>query len=343
MTPLIRAEALSHSYKTRRFLRPNLSHMALDGIDLSLAAGETLAVVGESGSGKSTLGRMLLGIERPTGGRVSYEGRDLSSFGPAEALRLTQDLQMVFQNPSAALDPRLAVISQIAEPLLIHKLAGLAEARSRAAEMMERVGLPPPLANRTPKLLSGGQRQRVVIARALMTGPRFVVFDEAVSALDVSVQAQILELIRSLRRSGGFASLFITHDLRVVRHVADRVAVLYLGRLVEEGPARQIFAAPGHPYTRALLAAIPGSPLPRAARLHAGEIRREVGLGCALVSRCPVASALCAQLTPPLVRLAPGRRLTCHHPLPRPAPRAQGAEAATAGLVHSVASQEESA
>lgn len=233
---------------------------------------------------------------------------------------MTRDLQMVFQNALAALDPRQSVERQIAEPLIIHRMADHKHAKRQALAMMEQVGLDKELGARLPLELSGGQRQRVVIARALITGPRFVVFDESVSALDVSVQAQIIELIRQLQQNEGFASMFISHDLRVVRHVADDVAVMYLGRIVEQAPVAKLFENPAHPYTRALIGAIPGRRgnirPPRLAGMPPDPARKPTG--CMFHPRCPVARALCSTTPPPEITVGTQHRAACHFARPTP-------------------------
>jgi peptide/nickel transport system ATP-binding protein len=229
-------------------------------VSFELAAGETLGVVGESGSGKSTLARTLLRLEEPSGGAARYQGKDLLTLGPAELLALRRRMQMVFQDPYASLNPRMTVARIIAEPWTIHKDV-LPRARwpARVCELLEQVGMQPEHARRYPHQVSGGQRQRIAIARALALQPELIICDEAVSALDVSIQAQVIALLGELQRSFGLAYLFIAHDLAIVRHFADRVLVMHRGQIVEQGPCAQIFERPEHPYTRALLAA---SPLP---------------------------------------------------------------------------------
>lgn len=257
-SPLLQARSVTKAFRLKGslFTKPT-SHVAVNAIDLQLLPRERLGVVGESGSGKSTLGRLLLGLTKPTLGEVEFEGklhadrtaRDWSVFRKRTAL--------VQQNPLSALNPQMTVGQQIAEALLVHHVTGGREARDRAAAMLERVGLARSMVDRYPHQMSGGQRQRVVIARALILDPKLVVFDEAVSALDVSVQAQVVALLRQLWQELDLAYVFITHDLRIVRHLVDRIAVMYLGRVVETGEIDEVYSWPRHPYTRALLASVP--------------------------------------------------------------------------------------
>jgi oligopeptide transport system ATP-binding protein len=262
MTPLLSLRELQVHFPSRR--RGESVVKAVDGVSLDLAAGETLALVGESGSGKSTTAYATIGLERPTAGQVLLEGADVTHAAGADRRALADCMGIVFQDPSAALNPRMTIGACIAEPLTIRSVPP-AQREARIAALMQQVGLPAALAARRPGALSGGQRQRVVIARALALAPRLLILDEPVSALDVSIRSQILNLLLALQRDLGLAYLFISQDLSVVRHVADRVAVMYRGRIVEQGPVDAIFAAPAHDYTRALLAAIP-LPDPRAQR-----------------------------------------------------------------------------
>lgn len=233
---------------------------ALDGVDLDIPPGLTTALVGESGCGKSTLGRLLLRLETPSAGRVEYEGRDLADYRANELRAFRRDAQIVFQDPFGSLNPRLTVGSMLREALSVHDIARGSEAKERVAALLDRVGLDPASASRYPHEFSGGQRQRVGIARALSVEPRFVVLDEPVSALDVSVQAQILNLLRDLQADLELTYLFISHDLAVVRNLADRIAVMHAGRIVERGETDRVLTDPGHEYTRALLAAVPHVP-----------------------------------------------------------------------------------
>jgi len=279
---------------------------AVDGVSLMIGPGETLGLVGESGSGKSTLGRALLGLEPLAGGRVLFEGLDISTRGGAATRRLRRETAMVFQDPYGALNPRIAVGEAVAEALRVHRAAAPGILAARVAALFETVGLDPSLIDRRPHALSGGQCQRVGIARALAVGPRLLVADECVAALDVSIQAQIVNLFMDLQAQMSLALIFIAHDLALVRRLCARVAVMYLGRIVEEGPTAQVFAAPRHPYTRALIAAIPqidpACGLPSAPA--AGEPPSPLDLppGCAFQPRCPERRPQCAQAAPPLRR-----------------------------------------
>ncbi|WP_216641173.1 ABC transporter ATP-binding protein [Oceaniglobus roseus] len=289
---------------------------AVDGVSLSLAERETLAVVGESGCGKSTTGNAVLGLAPVTAGRILFEGRDMARFDEAERKAAWREMQVVFQDPVSALNPRQSIARSIAEPLVIHGHPS-AEIPGRVDELMELVGLNPDQRNRRPGALSGGQRQRVVIARALALSPKLVICDEPVSALDVSIQSQILNLLMRLQEELGLAYLFIAHDLSVVRHIADRVAVMYLGIVVEEGPASKVFGDPQHPYTEALLSAIP-VPDP-ALKGRRQRIRLEGDLpspldpppGCPFVTRCPIAEPACREARPALVDVDEGHRVRC--------------------------------
>jgi oligopeptide/dipeptide ABC transporter ATP-binding protein len=287
------------------------AHRALHGVSFDVAPRETLALVGESGSGKSTLARALAGLVPAAGGSARFGGVDLLRLGRRAWRPVRRRLQLVFQDPSASLDPRLRVGAIVAEPLAIHRtFAGPARA-ARVAELLAQVNLDPALAGRWPHQLSGGERQRVGLARALALEPELVLLDEPVSSLDVSVQAQILNLLAALRERRGLAYLLIAHHLGVVRHLADRVAVLFAGRLVEEGPADALFAAPLHPYTRALLEAAPRPEPGRLPEVAAPDAALAVG-GCVYRHRCPLAVARCAAELPLLRAIAPGRSAACH-------------------------------
>ena len=295
--------------------RSGASLRAVDGVSFRVGAGETLGLVGESGGGKTTVGLSVLRLVRPSGGTVSFEGRDILAAGRAEMKALRQRMQIVFQDPIGALDPRKSVGDSVAEGLRIQGLAPRAEARQRAVEVLDRVGLTAAQARSLPHELSGGQLQRVGIARALVLDPRLVVCDEPVSALDVSIQAQIINLLLDLQAERGLAYLFIAHDLALVRHISDRVAVMYLGRIVESAPAGELFDSPAHPYTRALLSAVPADH-PAAARQRIvlrGEIPSASApqTGCPFAPRCPDAMAKCREETPEFREIAPSRWAAC--------------------------------
>ena len=289
---------------------------AVDGVSFTIKSGEALGIVGESGCGKSTTAKLVLNITAPSSGEIMFNGRAISGSSPAEWRALRRDMQFVFQDPLGALDPRMRVISQTSEPLLIHKIGTAEEQRERAAALLISVGLKAHTFDRYPHELSGGQRQRVVLARALILEPRLLVCDEPVSALDVSIQAQVINLLAELREQLGLTLMFISHDLSVVRHVCDRVAVMYLGRIVELAEGDALFENPGHPYTQALLSAIP-VPEPGAERKRiflAGDPPSPIDVpsGCRFHTRCPVAKPVCAERDPQLKPLRDGQQVACH-------------------------------
>ena len=285
---------------------------AVDGVSLEVPAGRTLGVVGESGCGKSTTGRLALGLELPDAGSVTFEGAPMPRAGSLAWRRLRVRMQLVPQDPLGALDRRLTVARQVAEPLVIHGLGGRSERADRVAALLASVGLRPDQAARHPHALSGGQRQRAVLARALATGPALLVCDEPVSALDVSIQAQVVNLLCDLQASHSIAMLFISHDLRVVRQVSHEVAVMYLGRVVEQGDPDAVFTEPAHPYARALVAAIPGSPVARTMLAGDPPNPADRPTGCAFHPRCPIAVARCRDEDPGLLPRADGRLVACH-------------------------------
>jgi peptide/nickel transport system ATP-binding protein len=316
--PLVVVEGLSRHFRlggprSRRVVK------AVDDVSLVLRRGETLGLVGESGSGKSTLARLLLRLDEPTAGTVQFESTDLYRVGSRELRRLRREMQIVFQDPYASLNKRKTVEQTISFPLQVHdRSLSRRERKLRVAELLELVGLRTEHASAYPRQLSGGQCQRVSIARALALNPKLVVLDEAVSAVDVSIQAQILNLLRELQDRLELTYLFVTHDLAVVRYMADTIAVMYLGRIVEQGPRDSLFASPQHPYTHALLASIPPAP---------GEIEREqivlreapasdaLPSGCRFHPRCPLgARELCRTVDPPLQATAAGHTVACHFP-----------------------------
>jgi oligopeptide transport system ATP-binding protein len=315
--PIVEVDGLIKHYRTRG---RGTVH-ALDGITFSVAAGETLGLVGESGCGKSTTARLLVQLERPTAGSIRIDGQDLAAAGRGRRRALHRTIQMVFQDPHASLDPRISVGDAIGEVLRVHRLAGSASARrTRMVELLDMVGLPSSAAQRYPHQLSGGQRQRVGIARALAVEPRILVLDEAVSALDVSVRAEVMNLLARLRRDLGLTYLFISHDLGMVRHIADRIAVMYLGQIVEIGPWQPVSDAPAHPYTVALQSAVPtADPVAEAKRLVvtvSGEVpdAAHPPPACRFHPRCPLAEDICRAHEPHLAGFsgAPEHLVSCH-------------------------------
>jgi oligopeptide/dipeptide ABC transporter ATP-binding protein len=313
--PLLSVQGLRTHFPTKRGLV-----RAVDGVGFDVARGETLGLVGESGCGKTTLGRTVLRLVPAAGGRVLFDDLDVLSASDREMRRLRRQMQIVFQDPYSSLNPRMTVGRIIEEPLTIHRVGRRAERRRQVADLLDRVGLRPADAARYPHEFSGGQRQRIGIARALALRPRFLVCDEPVSALDVSIQSQILNLLADLRDELGLTCLFIAHNLAVVEHFSDRVAVMYLGRIVEIAPAAQLYDRPRHPYTMALLSAVP-EPDPRQRRdriVPAGEPPSplDVPTGCSFASRCPLATEACGRVSPTL-EPAPGagqdHLVACHH------------------------------
>ncbi len=290
---------------------------AVDGINLKVRRGETLAIVGESGCGKSTLARLLVRLMPPSDGTVVYEGRNIANIAPEEMRHLRRDLQFIFQDPFSSLNPRMTIGALIEEPLRVHKFGTKQDRRVKVAEMLARVGLPASVIDRYPHEFSGGQRQRIGIARALITGPKVVIGDEPVSALDVSIQAQVINILQDLKDDLGLTLVIIAHDLAVVRHMADRVAVMYLGEIVEQGPVADLFANPKHPYTAALIAAIPVAEIGarHAATKLEGDPPNPIDLptGCRFHPRCQHATQICQTNRPALDGTGPDRWAACHH------------------------------
>jgi oligopeptide transport system ATP-binding protein len=288
---------------------------AVDGVSFSIRRGETFGLVGESGCGKSTTARCILRLIEPTSGEVSFEGRDLLSLSADELRRLRRDFQIIFQDPYSSLNPRMRVGQIIEEPLIIHRIGTGEQRRQRVKELLGMVGLESEHANRYPHEFSGGQRQRIGIARALALSPKFIVCDEPVSSLDVSVQAQIVNLLQDLQEQLGLTYLFVSHGLSVVEHISTRVGIMYMGKLVEIAPSREIFHNSLHPYTRALLSAIPvPDPSRRRERVAlAGEIPAATAppSGCRFRTRCPISEPRCAEVEPEMVEVSPGHFVAC--------------------------------
>jgi oligopeptide/dipeptide ABC transporter ATP-binding protein len=320
VTDVVQTVGLTKHFRLRRAARHDgdgPAIRAVDGVDLSIAPGTTLGLVGESGSGKSTVARLILRLMPVTAGQVFFEGDDITNVKSRDLRALRHRMQLVFQDPYSSFDPQATVLDSVIEPLRAQRESG-AGSEARAAELFDLVGLSKEYLHRYPRELSGGQLQRAGIARALATNPRLVVLDEPVSALDVSTQAQVINLLEDLQRELGIAFLFIAHDLAIVRHVSDRIAVMYLGQLVEEGPATALYDAPTHPYTYALLSAIPlPNPPEQRARVRVllqGEIPSPANppSGCRFRTRCPFAMDICAEIEPPAFVSPTGIVSRCH-------------------------------
>ncbi len=318
---LLEVEGLVKHYPVERglfFARARGQVRAVDGISFRIGRGETLGLVGESGCGKSTAGKAVLKLVEPTAGRIRLEGRDITALDPGAMRPLRRRMQVIFQDPYSSLNPRMTAGEIVGEPMLNYGIGGgRAEREERVAALFRRVGLRPDQMLRYPHEFSGGQRQRLGIARALALGPGLIVGDEPVSALDVSVQAQVINLMMDLQEEYGLSYLFIAHDLGVVEHISHRVAVMYLGKIVETAPRAALFANPRHPYTEALLAAVP-VPRPRARRRRAVVLKGDVPSpinpppGCRFHTRCPIAVKHCAEAEPPLLADADGHAVACH-------------------------------
>jgi oligopeptide transport system ATP-binding protein len=320
--PILAAHNLVKHYPVKKasiFQRETEYVRAVDGVSLEIGEGRTLGLVGESGCGKSTLGRLIVRLEDATAGNIQYRGDDLTRTTGAKLRHVRRDIQIIFQDPYASLNPRMTVRQILSEPFEIHGLLDEVARRVRVQELMEAVGLSPFHAGRYPHEFSGGQRQRIGIARAIALNPKLVVCDEPVSALDVSIQAQVLNLLKRLQRELGLSYLFIAHGLAAVKHISDEIGVMYLGKLVEKAPKSRLFAAPAHPYTQALISAIP-KPNPRADRnriVLQGDIPSPINppSGCRFHTRCPYAAklgTLCSRVEPQMTELAPGHTVACH-------------------------------
>lgn len=304
-----------HYEVSQGFMKPKGVVKALDGVDFQVEAGKTLAVVGESGCGKSTLARQLTMIETPTAGTIQFKGKDLFALQGADKKEARERIQIIFQNPYGSLNPRKKIGQILEEPLVINSEMSAEDRKSRAMYLLEKVGLKREHYDRYPHMFSGGQRQRIAIARGLMMNPKVVVADEPVSALDVSVQAQVLNLMMDLQKEFGLAYVFISHDLSVVEHIADEVMVMYLGRVVEQGPTEQIFKNPKHPYTRALLSSTPRiKPEQRIEKIRLpGELPSPLNppIGCAFHGRCKHANEKCNHTVPELIAKEDGTQVRC--------------------------------
>ncbi len=316
-TTIIRTNALERQFVTKKplFGEPTVVR-AVDGVDLAIRAGETFAIVGESGCGKSTLARLLVRLIEPSGGQVLYDGRDIGKLSETELRALRREMQFIFQDPFSSLNPRMTVGALVEEPLRTHGIGTSAERRATVARLLDKVGLRPEHADRYPHEFSGGQRQRIGIARALASSPRILIGDEPVSALDVSIQAQVVNILEDLKEEFGLTLIVIAHDLAVIRHMSDRVAVMYLGEIVEVGDTETLFSSPRHPYTEALLAAIPVPAVgARKARVAVeGDPPNPIAppSGCRFHTRCPYAAERCQTERPRLQDMGSGHKAACH-------------------------------
>ncbi|AHK47181.1 putative oligopeptide ABC transporter, ATP-binding protein (plasmid) [Ensifer adhaerens OV14] len=307
--PLISASDLKTHYKTRDGLL-----RSVDGVDLVVERGETVGLVGESGCGKSTLGKTLLRLVDPTAGQIEFKGEDITALDQGRLRNVRKSIQMIFQDPFASLNPRHTIGEILEAPLIVHKAGSRSERRRTVASIVAKVGLPADAINRYPHEFSGGQRQRIGIARALLLNPDLIVCDEPVSALDLSIQAQILNLLVEMKKEFGLSYLFISHDLSVVRYFCDRVLVMYLGRIVESADNETLWSDPRHPYTRALMAAVPDPSRPRQAAPLGGDLPSPSNIpsGCRFHTRCPLATELCRVAEPEFRSIKPGHQVACH-------------------------------
>lgn len=310
-------ELLKVENLTKHFPTGNSVVKAVDGVSFTIHEGETLGLVGESGCGKSTTGRLTLRLIEPTSGSVKFGDEDITQIGSRKLKKMQKEMQIIFQDPYASLDPRKTIGETIARPLAIHHIVSKKEQFDRVLDLMERVGLDPKLVNRYPHELDGGRRQRVGIARALSVNPRYIVCDEPVSALDVSIQAQVLNLMEDLQDEMGLTYLFISHDLSVVKHISDRIVVMYLGQVVEVAESDELFFNPQHPYTQALLSAIPEPSLNRKRKkiILKGDVPspKNPPSGCRFHTRCPIATDLCKVQEPELKTADDGHQVACHY------------------------------